>query len=136
MSEVSLWRYLKEGMRGRWDACRHTEALSSGVPDVSFGIGGRNGWIELKARHSWPKRADTPVDFDLRLDQAAWLSRRQRYGDNVWILVRCAREYLLFSGAFAKAISDRLPRERLYTLCSRRWVGRIVWSEFEEELLK
>ena len=47
-AEKNLWRYVRKGMAEHWDATRHEDRVTPGVPDVSFRVGGRNGWLELK----------------------------------------------------------------------------------------
>jgi hypothetical protein len=80
-----------------------------GVPDAEFCFhGGHQGWIEFKITDA-NKTSLTP-------EQAAWITRRVRYGGNVYIGVRRKRaagartperdELWLFHGADARAILD------------------------------
>lgn len=144
MSERALWAYLRRGMRGRWDACRHEDALGEGVPDVSYGIEARsvddggarsiqgtNGWIELKFVRSLPKRKETPIDIGLTARQAAWLRRRGMQGGNCWVLVQIETGYFLFTWHQAKWLRQPRTIEEL-ARCSINWNKRIVWDLFHD----
>lgn len=143
--ETNLWRYLKEGMGNRWDACRHEDKITEGVPDVSFGmsrIDNRcldrkarvNGWIELKVLDSWPKRPSTVVRVDhLTDEQRRWIAERGKAGGNVWLFLRVGREYLLFYWDVVNLIGTR-NAEDLKDLASRTWEGSVDWEDFESAL--
>lgn len=87
--EQLMWDHLKAKMEGRWDAQRHEDEYSPDVPDVSYALRGRDGWIELKTIAEWPKRGTTAVNLDrLRPGQVNWLESRGRHGNGrCWLLL-------------------------------------------------
>lgn len=97
--EKSLWKYLKEGMQGKWIASRHEEMSARGIPDISYGMNGVNGWIELKTISRWPARSNTLVRIrHLTQPQKLFIIRRGQMGGNCYILLRVGRrEHLLFT---------------------------------------
>ena len=134
MSEGSLWEYLREGMRGRWDACRHEDAVTPGVPDVSYGVNGIQGWIELKALKDWPKKEDTAVPLNhLTKFQKLWLKRRGESGAACWILLRVNRDYLLFSWQVLDELGEA-NQFRLKNIASAKYTGKIDWDDFEKHV--
>ena len=82
--EARLWDQFRSGMAGRWDAQRHEDRYSPGIPDVSYGIGSHaDGWIELKYLPKLPRAREAPWSFPrghLRPDQVNWMTRRARTG--------------------------------------------------------
>lgn len=141
MKESSLWAYLKRGMAGRWDACRHEDVSTLGVPDVSFGInhfhadGRVNGWIELKSLDAWPKRPSTTVRIGLSAHQFRWLRRRGHQGGNCWVFLRVGREYLLFGRSqFAKLQGS--TAEGLRDVATGRWRGSIDFDDLARILAR
>jgi len=85
-SEKDLWRFIKESMGAHWDAQRHEDKDSLGIPDVSYGLQDRQGWIELKYVEKFPKRDTTPIKIPHFTPlQRNWLNKRYRYGKNVWV---------------------------------------------------
>ena len=48
MNESGVWKYIKKGMEGRWDATRIESSAGNGVPDVDYGLPGIAGRLELK----------------------------------------------------------------------------------------
>jgi hypothetical protein len=138
--EKALWRYLNNGVGQRWDACRHEDCATSGVPDVSFGMHDYarekviNGWIELKVLDDWPRRPDTVVKFrSLSKEQRMWMNGRGTAGGNVWILVRVQRHYMLFHYTALDFIGTT-NREGLQKQATRTWVNKIDWKDLEMAL--
>lgn len=85
MSESLLWDRIRDGMSSRWHAQRHEDKYSTGIPDVSYGIGRRGeGWIELKFLKTYPRTGeDQPWDFKLdhfTPEQRNWLTQRSKHG--------------------------------------------------------
>lgn len=82
--EGTFWDFLNDKMGNRWDVQRHEDKYSVGIPDLSYGINGVNGWIELKACPKWPTKGIpyyTPA-------QANWLTARGKKGGRCFILVK------------------------------------------------
>ncbi len=97
MSEESMWTYIRTRMGKSWDAQRHEDKNSLGIPDVSYGINGINGWIELKNIDKYPKRGKIRLTHFTR-EQRFWLKNRQKYGGNCWLLLRIAQDFFIFKG--------------------------------------
>ena len=129
--ESGLWKYLKRGMTGRWDAQRHEDETTPGIPDVSFGLKKVQGWIELKALDSWPARDRTPVRFKhLTEYQRRWLKKRGEAGGRCWLFVRVERMYLLIHWSNVQYVGE-LPREDLINLAHASWHGSVDWDSME-----
>ena len=90
--ERNFWEWLDTAVGNGWDAQRHEDKYSVGIPDVSFGALGVNGWIELKACKKWPTNG--LPKFTTK--QAGWLSSRGNMGGNCFILARIDFTILLF----------------------------------------
>ncbi|MCK9597672.1 MAG: hypothetical protein M0R06_01450 [Sphaerochaeta sp.] len=127
MTEKSLWRYLQVNMKGRWDACRHEDGVTVGVPDVSYGINGRNGWIELKVMNDYPKRTKFLDIKNLTGDQRHWINNRYRRGGSCWILLKVKHDYVLFSGRVVFEIGQRPVKD----IARFIWYRSIDWAQFE-----
>ena len=139
--ETSLWRYMVKGMSNRWDASRHEDMLAPGVPDVSYGIGGLQGWIELKVLPEWPKKFNTPVRFPkLTPWQKHWLIKRGHFGGGTWLFVRIEKSYLLFHWrtltTVGRSAVGQSNREELILKASGVWDGQVNWDEFADILKK
>lgn len=83
MSEHLLWERIRGGMGPRWDAQRHEDKYSTGIPDVSYGCRGRDGWIELKYLEKEPAPRTRSWDFrysHFTAEQRNWLTRRMERG--------------------------------------------------------
>ena len=96
MSEQRMWQIIREGMRSLWDAHRHEDKLSLGVPDVSYGLRGINGWIELKW-HPAVNDEDKPIRFPhFSMDQKMWLLMRGKKGGNCYVMIQVGKRFFLF----------------------------------------
>lgn len=134
MDESGFWSYIEKGMKGRWDASRHEDLLGLGVPDVSFGCGGQNGWIELKYLPKFPKRPATPVKIrHYTNEQKIWLRKRGKAGGSTWLFLRIEKEFLLFHWTKCREVG-KLPIGELREIARARWVNRIKWDELENIL--
>jgi len=97
------------------DYTLHEGTLIEGIPDVSFGAGGRNGWIEAKFIKDWPKKPDTPVRIDhFTGAQRQFLKNRGRAGGRCFVMlgVGSTGEVLLFNWRSIDPIGS-VPRETL-----------------------
>jgi len=113
-------------MKGYWHVQRHEDKLTLGIPDVSFGIGGGGGWIELKYLHEWPKMVNTVVSIDhYTSEQRRWLRNRGRYNQNCWLFLRVGKdEFMLFDWQQAQMVGQLTKRE-LIVQCDHIWSGKI-----------
>lgn len=95
--ENILWDQVKVSMSNLWDAQRHEDKYSVGIPDVSFGINDKNGWIELKYLEKWPKYGTVKIPH-FTSQQRNWLERRDGFGGGCWLLLQVGNDYLIFRG--------------------------------------
>lgn len=101
-------RYLVTKMGTRWDVQSHEDKHTAGIPDLSFGINGRSGWIELKQieKYGADDRAIIKPQKYTPL-QVNWMSKRIRHaGVCCFIFVKVENDYYLFDGTFAKDIAS------------------------------
>jgi hypothetical protein len=115
-----------------FDVQRHEDALSAGIPDISYGWRNADGWLELKSLGEWPKRAETPVNLGIRPEQVNWLMRRGRAGSGrAWLLARVGADqtHLLLGYWNIRAAASGLTREQLLAACEETWRPRIDWPE-------
>lgn len=83
MSEAQLWDKVRNAMGGRWHAQRHEDKHSKGIADVSYGVAGADGWIELKVVERFETNPDGMWDFSLHKfppEQRNWLRQRAKFG--------------------------------------------------------
>lgn len=125
MSEKLMWASLQKAIGIYWDAQRHEDVLAQGLPDVSFGCAGRNGWIELKYIEAWPKKEDTIVRIKhFTPQQKAWLLRRQKMGGCCWLLLRvgATNDWLIFHPLKARFVGDMTEQE-MFNAAAFIWSG-------------
>ena len=80
-----------------------------GTPDVNYA----GGWIELKWLRQWPVKPETPVRFPhFTLTQKAWITQRAKVGGNIWVLIQCKKDWLIFDGP--TAVTKSWPSTRLH----------------------
>lgn len=126
--EQGLYRYLKKGMKGRWHVQRHEDLYCSGIPDISFGIKGCQGWIELKVLPKWPVKETTIVKIrHFTETQKAWLLNRGCHGGRCYMLLKISssREYLLFDYVQVKIHMDKRTKDELIEGCSAYYKNNI-----------
>lgn len=97
MNESGVWHTLSNGMKGLWHATRLESSAGNGVPDVSFGVPGVNGFIELKHIKTWPVLSSTAVKLPLKPEQKLWISIRGQITRNVWVLCRIEDSFALLT---------------------------------------
>lgn len=123
--EKAMWYQLREDLIGYWDATRHEDRLNEGVPDVSFGSKDKQGWIELKALHDWPKKENTIVKIDhYTPQQKIWLLKRGRVGGCCWLLLKVKYDWLLFDYKNAQLVG-KSNKQQLFTLSIFHWSDRL-----------
>lgn len=123
------------GMRGRVvKALRKFDAISvenpayPGTPDVNY----VEGWVELKWARDWPVKPSTPLAIEhFTPQQRVWLTRRWLLGGNVWLLLCCGGEWLLFTGVVAADTLGKSTREELIAVAHKTWLNGLN----EEELV-
>jgi hypothetical protein len=94
-TENILWEDLRQAMGAMWDACRHEDEVTEGVPDVSWAIGRTlQGWIELKVLRQVPATEVFRIPL-LRPAQRVWMRRRWERGALCQVWVRIAGKQVL-----------------------------------------
>lgn len=122
MNEYGVWRYLQKGMLGRWHATRIESCVGMGIPDVSFGVSGINGWLELKYTPDWPKRDSTKVKLALRPEQKNWIQTRGALSGNVWVFWRISNTFFLLTWSTAISLAEEgATSADLLKRCTRYW---------------
>ena len=96
-NEKTLRKYIVDLLSSTGHIQRHEDKNESGIPDLSYGIKGTNGWIELKYKKTWPKKLTTPVKFDhFTNKQKTWLKKRGQEGGHCYVLIQIADTCLLY----------------------------------------
>ncbi len=81
---------------------------AAGIPDVYFVAQGVQGWVELKARKSFPIQERTIVRLPTYTEhQRRWLARAWNQGAHVLVAVDIAGESYWFEGAQAVVVGTR-----------------------------
>lgn len=120
--ESFLWQTLRERVGNRWHATRHEDLLSQGIPDVSFGTQGVQGWIELKSIPAWPVRSETIVRVDhFTAQQKAFLVLRGAHSDHCWCLLSVGREHIVLFHWSVAMLVGTLNRERTLAISTEFW---------------
>lgn len=116
--EQRMWDAIKPNMAGL-DARRiESTSTASGIPDVNY----VQGWIELKCLRGWPVREKTIVKVKhFTADQRAFLRVRWAAGGKTFLLLKVAKEWLLFTGPVAAKSIHYVNRQKLYEICVSRW---------------
>ena len=120
-----------------FDVQRHEDALSAGIPDLSYACGGADGWVELKSIGAWPKQEETPVRLGVRTEQVNWLERRGRTGSGrVFLFARVGSDqtFLLFHWHAVRAVAAGLPAAALRAEADRVWRARMNWPQLSDAL--
>ena len=108
-------------------------SVGPGTPDLNY----LDGWLELKWARDWPKRDSTPLRMPhFTIQQRRWLARRQRAGGRAFVLLKVAREWLLFDGDTAGRILGESTRAELYDRAVAVWPKRMAWSQLVEEITR
>ena len=132
MNESYLWKKLK--LASSADMTRHEDKLNLGIPDVSYGLGQVNGWIELKALKRWPKDPKSVVPFrNLKIHQIRFLQNRGRAGGHCFLMVIVGRkdfDYLLFSWQKVRLLG-KLTQEQLFEQATYWWRGDLASSSID-----
>ncbi len=119
--ERAMWLKLSQVMEGHWNATRHEDSVNKGIPDVSFGCCGVQGWIELKTLTQWPKNAATPIRIPgFSPDQKAFLRMRGLHGGCCWLLFKVGSDWMLFHHSMVNVL-DGMTKEQLLATSALAW---------------
>lgn len=100
------------------DAFSVENLCGSGTPDVNY----MEGWIELKHKDEWPKRATSVVRLPhFTPQQRLRLRRRWHLGGNAYLLLQVEQDWLLFDGGTAAVHVGRCDRSTLESIAKARW---------------
>lgn len=127
MSEADLWEETRNGMLTKWHAQRHEDKYSTGIPDVSYGIGKRaEGWIELKYLKRLPEMTEKPWDFKYdhyTSDQRNWMRLRQRHGPGrVFLMCRFGDTLTaIWNIARIQDLLGKAPLETIIKAANAQW---------------
>lgn len=131
--ENRLKYYLLSVMGRRWHAQSHEDRYSTGIPDLSYGANGVNGWIELKqVQLEKPHHIIKPSKFTA--SQVNWLKNRNAHGGYCYVLVKVNDSYFLFDAEHARAIADGQHIDWYYTNSRQYWHKQIAADEFLNEI--
>lgn len=125
--ENTFKKYLVHIMGTRWDVQSHEDSYSENIPDLSFGLCGVNGWIELKQIEKWPARKETLLKpSKYTSGQVNWLNKRNKKGGNCFVMVKVGNnDYFLFDASAARKIKNGMAGEELKDCCIAHWVGGV-----------
>ncbi len=108
------------------DAISVENSAYPGTPDVNF----VDGWVELKWLRNWPKCETAIVAIShFTPQQRVWLLRRARAGGNVWLLLQCKREWLLFDAQTAARVVGRSSVNELVRWAHTYWPSGLKKDE-------
>lgn len=128
-AENTFKKYLLKKMGTRWSVQSHEDRFSIGVPDLSYGAEGVNGWIELKQLKDWPKREATKVPLKsaahFSVEQVNWLLKRGKKGGNCYLLVKVGQEYFLFDYTKVQPLWKGLTQDTFREQCLGYWKSQI-----------
>lgn len=131
--ENTLKRYLVRIMGTRWHTQSHEDQFSEGIPDLSFGSRGVNGWIELKFIEKYPIKLTTPIKpKKYTPEQVNWLTKRGKKGGLCWVLVKVAEDFFLFSFGQARRVRAGMTREEYRKFSVMVWTRSIDPDQFIE----
>lgn len=136
MSEAALWDRTRDGMSPWWHAQRHEDKHSLGIPDVSYGFGGSDGWLELKYRPALPKSLRAPWDWspkDFTPEQRNWLGQRSAKGNGqVFLLAYFEAERITALWRWQNYLLQQLGPERFGDVllgANGLWQGAVDYNE-------
>lgn len=135
--ENTFKKYLMSVMGRQWDAQSHEDMYSDGIADLSFGMEGINGWIELKHIPKWPMKENTLVKpKHYTAIQVNWLISRWKKGGNCFVFVKVGKdEYFLFHALIARSIRHGMTRFAYEQRCIMYWRGSVNAKELKDRLL-
>lgn len=133
VSEQRLWHRIRSMLKSMGaDYQRHEDVLSPGIPDISYALHGVDGWIELKYRPAWPKRAKLKL---LDPAQSIWHVKRGLKGSgSVFTLAQIGREHYLIWWDCAVYIKAGISREWLRENADMTWDRGIDADELRKQL--
>jgi hypothetical protein len=124
--EATFWDWLDRAMGNLWDAQRHEDLHSSGIPDVSYGANGINGWLELKAYECWP--TGTLPHFTAK--QVNWLTNRGKRGGFCFLVIKVHHGIFVFNWENLEAVYECRGKDEILKYVSYSWIGNFSPKDF------
>ncbi len=135
MSEKDLSKYVRDLISRFGHVESHEDRYKTGIPDLSYGVGGINGWIELKYLPSWPTKPEAPVKLRrFTPAQRNWLQSRGAAGGHCFLLLQVKDEYLLFHHSVIGDI-DGFNKSHAIARSGHHWHRLVTASEFRLALV-
>lgn len=76
---------LVSDLKPRMDVQSHEDSFSTGIPDLSYGLRGVNGWIELKQiKYKTGTKLIKPAKYTPQ--QVNWLKRRGKHAGHCFVM--------------------------------------------------
>lgn len=133
--EQRLWGIIKNGMSGEWHAQRHEDKYCVGIPDVSYGLRGVHGWLELKYLARWPQKATTTVKLDhFTKQQRLWLRTRGRMAGSCFLFLQVESDFALVPWNHI-TMNDESSKQDYMLQARGFWKGQINFQKLIEHLV-
>jgi len=131
--ENAFWQLIHRNMKSKWHASRHEDYMTAGVPDVSFGLNNKCGWIELKVSYITKREKKTPVHITTL--QKHWLFQRGQKGGNCWVFIRIRGNdipdvFCLVKWDNVGELDKYIKFVDLVKISSGYWEKKVNWDEF------
>ncbi len=127
--EQRLWQRVRRALAPHGRVSRIENPLDPGMPDVSYCLGGVEGWLELKALPAWPKQLNTIVGPRLvRPAQRAWWVRQLAAGGRLHVLLAVGDrrpDHVLLTGELALAHLGKTCCRKLADKFLETWYERL-----------
>lgn len=132
MSESSMWAVLRDHIfvGAAVDAERVENRLGSGFPDVVWTAYGETGLLELKEEDDWPLKGGTLRVPHYTKEQLLFARRWGNSHGAIHLLLKVARDWLLFEGITATFFVGLSDKQVLFDGCMESWTGRPPRKEF------
>lgn len=117
-------------MGSSWDAQSHEDRYSSGIPDMSYGIDGVNGWIELKQLPAYPDNGIIKHP-KYTSQQVNWSVKRGKKGGHCFLLFKIRNDYYLFGWWHCREVRKGVSVEWARSNCIKMWKNSINKNEFK-----
>ena len=137
--ENNFKKRLMSLMGTRWHAQSHEDSLSVGIPDLSYGIQGVNGWIELKQIDDFPEDESKVIrPKKYTPEQVNWLRNRGRKAGHCFIFVKIGKNsYYLLDWEFARLVREGMTISEYRTYSDDYWEkSKIVPDQLVRVLTK
>lgn len=123
MSETTFRNYLRKKLDPYWVATSHEDCANDGIPDISYAMLRRDGWIELKILNFWPRKNGVVRLDHFTTQQKDFLIERGGQGSGhcyMFLKIEETSEYLLFHWTVIKKL-EMATREEFLALATATW---------------